>query len=74
MMTAIERLPDPRKIAFLRAVFSVLINCGLRAQELLDMRIVNLSRDAKTLVIPHGKGEKARILHPSADTLAALAE
>ncbi len=74
MMTAIERLPDPRKVAFLRALFSVLINCGPRAQELLDMRVVNFSRDAKTLIVPHGKGEKARILHPPADTLSALSE
>ncbi len=74
MMTAIERLSDPRKTAFLHALFSVLINCGPRAQEMLDMKISNFSRDTKTLVIPHGKGEKARVLHPPADTLAALSE
>ena len=74
MMSAIERLASPQKAAFLRALFSVLINCGPRAQELLDMRVSDFSPELKTLVIPHGKGDKARVLHPSADPLAALAE
>ena len=74
MMSAVERQADSRKVAFERALFSVLINCGPRAQELLDMRTGDFSAHTKTLVIRHGKGDKERILYPSAETLAAISE
>ena len=74
LMTAIELQSDPHKVAFERAIFSVLINGGPRAFELLDMRVPHLSFEAKTLLIAHGKGDKARTLHPPPDTLAALKE
>lgn len=74
LMTALERQANQRQVVFERALFSTMINCGPRAQELLDMRVGDLSLETKTLVIAHGKGDKARGLYPPPDTLASLRE
>jgi len=74
LMTALELQADQRKLSFERALFSVLINCGPRAAELLGMKVSHFSPDANTLLVAHGKGEKARTLHPPPDTGSALSE
>ena len=72
MMTAIERLPDRARWPSGRS--SPSSSTAARAPRSCSTCECNFSRDAKTLVIPHGKGEKARCLHRPADTLTALAE
>lgn len=74
LMDAVERQADPRAVAFHRAVFSVLINTGVRAQEMLDIRVGHVSVGAKTILVAHGKGDKSRTLHPQSETLAAISE
>jgi integrase/recombinase XerD len=74
LMTGVELQSDPRNVAFERALFSVLINCGPRAAELLGMKLDHFSTETKTLLIAHGKGEKSRTLHPPSDTDAAVQE
>lgn len=74
LMDAVERQSSPRDVAFHRALFSVLINCGPRAAELLDMRVGHFSLPSKTLLVAHGKGEKSRTLHPPPETLTAISE
>lgn len=74
LMSAVERQRDPKKVAFQRAVLSVLINTGVRAQECLDLEVSHVSFPAKTLLVAHGKGEKSRLLYPPAECMAAIKE
>jgi site-specific recombinase XerD len=45
-----------------RAVFAVMIFCGLRRSELLNLQMTDIDLKAGTLLVRHGKGEKSRRL------------
>jgi integrase len=64
ILAAAERYPDRRKRALARAMISVLVYCGLRAQELTDLKVGDFSAGAKTLLVRCGKGGKSGVLYP----------
>lgn len=74
LLDASGRQADSMKSARDRAIISVLVYCGVRYQELLDIRVQDISLHAKTLLIASGKGRKPRQLFPNDTCMAALAE
>jgi len=74
LMEAVERQRNQRQVALTRAMLSVLIHCGVRAQELLDIEVGHVSLGSKTILISRGKGGKGRLLYPSVECMAAVAE
>lgn len=54
------------------AMLSVLVDCGLRASELTNLRTKDVLTDQNVLVIKSGKGNKDRIVPYSAGTARAL--
>lgn len=65
LLKACERQSSERDIAFDLALLSGLVYTGVRAQELLDLRICDLNRHARKLTVAQGKGQKARTVVPS---------
>ena len=57
-----------------RAVLSVLMFCGLRRQELLDLRTGALNLADQSLLVQQGKGRKARTVYLCDEALCALRE
>ncbi|MEO7716478.1 MAG: tyrosine-type recombinase/integrase [Capsulimonas sp.] len=74
LLQAVERIRNPRKKALNRAILSVLVYSGVRAQELLDLEVGHVNIANKTLLVASGKGSKSRQLHPPAECLSALSE
>lgn len=74
LLVAVGLQRDKARIAYEGALLSTLIYTGVRAQELLDMRLPNINFDGKTLIIPHGKGDKSRILYPPDEWWLAMRE
>ena len=64
LLLACERQTDARKAAFDLALMSGLVHTGLRAQEILDLKLSDLNRSARKLIVAQGKGQKARTLTP----------
>lgn len=46
-----------------RLIVKLLLDTGMRVQELCDIQIGHLSIMRKTIQIPHGKGDKFRVVH-----------
>jgi integrase/recombinase XerD len=46
-----------------RLILKVLLDTGLRAQELCDVQLRHLSLAQRSIVVPHGKGDKSRTVH-----------
>jgi integrase/recombinase XerD len=46
-----------------KLILKILLDTGIRAQELCDMQMKHVSLAQKTIVIPHGKGDKSRTVH-----------
>jgi site-specific recombinase XerD len=57
-----------------RAVLSVLIFCGLRRQEFLDLRVGSVNLADQSLLVQQGKGQKSRTIYLCDEALAALRE
>jgi Site-specific recombinase XerD len=74
LLSAAERQADPKLVARDRAILSVLIYCGVRFKELMDLRVQDVSLDSRTLLIASGKGRKSRLLYPNQACMVALAE
>ncbi len=74
LLSAAERLPNPRKIALTRAVLSALIFGGLRRAELLDLRVSDVQLSEKYLLIRNGKNSKSRTVYIGETCLNALRE
>lgn len=74
MLIACGLQRDKQRIAYERALLTTLALTGVRAQELLDMRLPDVRFDAKTLLVPHGKGDKARTLYPPDEWWQAMRE
>lgn len=71
-MVACDRQADRRMAAFDFAMMSTLCYTGIRAQELIDLRLCDLNRGARKLTVAHGKGDKARTLTPPARFWTAM--
>ena len=72
LLAACDRVRDKRRGAMARGLLHCLIFCGVRAQELLDIKIPDVSLERGTLQIVHGKGGKSRTLYPTTDTFDAI--
>jgi integrase/recombinase XerD len=46
-----------------KVIIKLLLDTGLRAQELCDIQIEHLSLSRSTIRVPHGKGDKSRVVH-----------
>lgn len=57
-----------------RAVLSVLIFCGLRRQEFLDLEIGSVNLQDKSLLVQQGKGKKSRVVYLCDEAQTALRE
>ena len=57
-----------------RAVIATLIFCGLRRQELLDLRIHAINLLDESLLVQQGKGKKSRTIYLCEEALVALRE
>jgi site-specific recombinase XerD len=74
LLASTELQANSRLVARDRAMLCVLIYCGVRFRELLDIRLQDVSLDSKTVLIASGKGRKPRCLYPNSTCLSALAE
>jgi site-specific recombinase XerD len=61
---------DPATTARNRALFAVLLDKGLRRQEVVDLNLQDLTRTRKgpSLIVRHGKGEKERTVPQTVET------
>ena len=68
------RWNDPCTTARNRALFAVLLDKGVRRQEVVDLNLQDLKETTKgpSLVVRHGKGEKERTVPLSAETARLL--
>ena len=55
-----------------RAVISVLYDCGVRCQEICDIRIADVDRESRRIVIRAGKGGRGRVVGYSHETANAI--
>src|SRR5262249_55535503 len=74
LLQAVERQRNSRKIAFQRAVLSVLIYGGLRRQELLDLHTGDVDLSECSITVRSGKGQKGRRVYVCDDCIHALRE
>jgi site-specific recombinase XerD len=68
--TLFKHLTGPRD----RAMFALMLRCGLRVEEVAHLLLGNLDLKRRTLHIQDGKGAKDRIVYISNDALQALLE
>jgi len=57
-----------------QAVFTLMLRCGLRVEEVAHLSLGNIDRKRRTLLIQDAKGAKDRMVYLSQDALRALAE
>jgi site-specific recombinase XerD len=57
-----------------RALLAVLIYCGLRRQELLDLLVGSINLADQSLLVQQGKGQKSRVVPLCEEALTALRE
>jgi len=65
-----KNLKGPRD----RAMFMIMLRCGLRVEEVAHLSLGNIELKRRILFIQDGKGAKDRIVYISNDALAALLE
>jgi site-specific recombinase XerD len=65
-----QNLKGPRD----RAMFMLMLRCGLRVEEVAHLSLGNIDLRRRTLLIQDGKGAKDRIVYLSNDALLALSE
>lgn len=74
LLAAAERQRTEFRCLRDRAVLAVLIFCGLRRQELLDLKISAINLIDQSLLVQQGKGQKARTIYLCDEALVALRE
>jgi integrase/recombinase XerC len=57
-----------------RGMLAVLIYCGLRRQELLDLRLTDLNLETRSLLVQQGKGKKSRVVPLCQEAIPPLRE
>ena len=65
LLDAAERQADPRKVAMSVALISALLYTGVRADELVNIKIADVLCDQEEFVVSKGKGGKKRKLFPA---------
>jgi len=71
---ALLKRPNRRAITGLRdyCIIALMLNCGLRSQETLDLQISDIDFTTGKLIVKHGKGNKQRQLWLNESDLEAL--
>jgi site-specific recombinase XerD len=72
LLEATERQHSDFRCVRDRAVLSVLIFCGLRRQELIDLTVQALNLADQSLLVQQGKGKKSRTVYLCDEAQAAL--
>jgi len=57
-----------------RALFLLMLRCGLRVSEVAELKLSDIDWEEKALLVRQGKGRKDRRVYLSADTLEGLRE
>jgi site-specific recombinase XerD len=70
----IQRLFAKIKNRLDRALFLLMLRCGLRVSEVAQLKVSDIDWQQQALLIEQGKGRKDRRLYLSADALASLQE
>lgn len=60
LLEASQRQPSEFRCVRDRAILAILIFCGVRRQELVDLTVPSINLTDRSLLIQHGKGEKSR--------------
>lgn len=74
LLEAAERQRSDFRCVRDKAVLSVLIFCGLRRQEFLDLTVGAVNLKEQSLLVEQGKGQKSRTVYLCDEALAALRE
>lgn len=74
LLEATERQASEFRCMRDRAVLSVLIFCGLRRQELLDLTLQSVNLEDRSVLVQQGKGQKSRTVYLCDEALIALRE
>jgi integrase/recombinase XerD len=72
LLSAAEQQRTEFRVLRDKALLSVLIFCGLRRQELLDLTVRCVNLEGKCLLVQQGKGKKSRTIYPCRECLEAL--
>ena len=57
-----------------RALFLLMLRCGLRVSEVAQLKVADVDWDQQAIWVEQGKGRKDRVVYLSADALAGLKE
>lgn len=74
VLAAAEDHPSVRTAFRNRAIMHVLLFCGLRRQELLDLRLADVDLRSRWLKVRNGKGQKGRSVPLVPEVAAALTD
>jgi site-specific recombinase XerD len=74
LLQAAERQGSDYRCVRDRAILAVLIFCGLRRQELLDLTIQAVNLKEPSLLVQQGKGQKSRVIYLCDEAVVALRE
>jgi site-specific recombinase XerD len=72
LLEAAGRQADDFRAVRDTAVLAVLIFCGLRRQELLDLQVPHVNLEDRALLVQQGKGKKSRLVPLCPEACAAL--
>ena len=72
LLAGCEREPDAARGTMLKAVLSILAYAGLRRQELLDLKVIDVDLREGKVTVRSGKGGKDRTVYVCADGVEAL--
>jgi len=65
LFTAVDNVRD-------RAIFYVMLRCGLRVEETVGLKVEDLELRRGTIIVRSGKGAKGRMVYMSADAHSAI--
>lgn len=74
LLEAAERQASDFRCVRDRALLAVLIFCGLRRQELLDLTVAAIHLEDGSLLVQQGKGQKSRTIYLCSEAIGALRE
>jgi site-specific recombinase XerD len=74
LLEATERLHSEFRRVRDRAILAVLIYCGVRRQELLDLRVADVNLGDRSLLVQQGKGQKSRVIPLCQEAVGPLLE
>ena len=72
LLDATERQAKPRKVAFSRALLITLAFTGVRADELVNIKVQDVLVGRRELLVVNGKGGKSRTLYPPTNFFIAM--